>query len=120
VVLNCINNGLDILVNGNLANRISFDGTLPYQNFQDLVLFSTVRSNILGQGGIPVVMDGDPFCFTGSFNGYVSNLIYARYGLSMIEVLNLMRKGPSSKTSARLMERPPYLADDWWANQSDT
>jgi hypothetical protein len=120
VVLNCINNGLDILVNGNLANRISFDGTLPYQNFQDLVLFSTVRSNILGQGGIPVVMDGDPFCFTGSFNGYVSNLIYARYGLSMIEVLNLMRKGPSNKTSAKMMERPPYLADDWWANQSDT
>ena len=119
VVLNCVNNGLDVMINGNLANRMSFDNTLPYQNFQDLILFSNISSNILGSGGIPVALNGGQFSLSGSFKGYISNLIYARYALSINEVQNLMGKGPSTKTSTKIMERPPYLADDWWAHQSD-
>jgi len=117
VVLNCINNGLDVFVNGNLANRISFDNTLPYQNFQDLILFSNVKLNTLGNGGLPAVLNGEKFFLSGAFTGSVSNLIYARYALSISEIQNLMTKGPSSKVVTTVMEQPPYLADDWWAHQ---
>ena len=44
VVLNCVKGGLDIFINGNLASRISFTNTLPYQNFQDLILFSNINN----------------------------------------------------------------------------
>lgn len=119
VVLNCVNNGLDVLINGNLANRVSFDNTLPYQNFQDLILFSNVKSNILGNAGVPVALNGGSFSLSGSFSGSLSNLIYARYALSITEVQNLMTRGPSTKTTTKIMEQPPYLADDWWAHQSE-
>ena len=119
VVLNCINNGLDVFINGNLANRVSFDNTLPYQNFQDLVLFSNISSNILGNADIPVALNGEQFSLSGSFSGSLSNLIYARYALSISEVQNLMTRGPSTKAATKIMERPPYLANDWWAYQSE-
>ena len=117
VVLNCFNNGLDIFVNGELATRISFTGTLPYQNFQDIVLFSNVNSNTLSGGTAPIVLGSDTLRLAGSFAGNLSNVIYTRYALSVIEIQNLMNRGPSSKSNTKVMQRPPYLADDWWANQ---
>jgi hypothetical protein len=117
VTLNCVNNGLDIFVNGGLAKRISFENTLPYQNFQDLILFSTVKLSTLGRSGLPAALGTNQFNLTGAFSGTISNLIYARYALSMGEIQNLMAKGPSTKIVKSVMEQPPYLADDWWANQ---
>ena len=118
VVLNCIHNGLDVFVNGELANRITFTGTLPYQNFQDIVLFSQVNSRVISGTTGPQVLNGDSMILSGSFTGNLSNLIYARYALSVPEIQNLMKRGPSAKMNAKVMEQPPYLADDWWAHQT--
>jgi hypothetical protein len=117
VVLNCIKGGLDIFINGSLASRIPFTNTIPYQNFQDIVLFSNVNSSILGQASTPSALGSDMFPISGAFKGYLSNLKYARYALSINEIQSLMNAGPSSKKVEKVMERPPYLADDWWAGQ---
>jgi hypothetical protein len=117
LVLNCYKGGLDIFVNGNLANRITFKDTLPYQNFQDIILFSSSKINSLRGSGIPA-LNGDDFQLEGAFNGYVSNFTYARYALSIQEIQNLMTAGPSSKVKQKAMDKPPYMGDDWWANSS--
>jgi hypothetical protein len=117
VVLNCYNNGLDIFINGELATRIPFTNTLPYQNFQDIVLFSNVNSDTLSGTAAPAVLGEDTLRLAGSFSGNLSNLIYARYALSVTEIQNLLTKGPSNKSDTKVMQRPPYLADDWWAHQ---
>jgi len=118
VVLNCINGGLDIFVNGTLANRISFTDTLPYQNFQDITLFSNIHHNSLGNASTPTSLGDEKFPISGAFNGYVSNLSYARYALSVNEIQSLLTTGPSPKKIDKVMEKPPYLADDWWAHQA--
>ena len=117
VVLNCFKNGLDIFINGQLATRIPFTGTLPYQNFQDITLFANITSDTLTGVTAPAVLGGDSLRLTGSFNGNISNLIYARYALSVTEIQNLMNKGPSTKINVKSRQAPPYLADDWWAHQ---
>jgi hypothetical protein len=117
IVLNSYKGGLDIFVNGNLANRISFKDTLPYQNFQDIILFSNSNNNTLRGSGIPALNDED-FQLGGSFKGYLSNLTYARYALSMNEIDRLMRAGPSSKMKQKQMDKPPYLGDDWWTHSA--
>jgi len=114
VVLNCVNNGLDVYVNGNLANRISFENTLPYQNFQDLILFSNVK--VTDSNNAPV-LESEKFNVSGRYTGKISSLIYARYGLSIMEIQNLLNKGPSQKVITQVMDTPPYLANDWWAQQ---
>ena len=122
VVLNCQNDGLDVFINGTLANRISFTGTLPYQNFQDVILFANVNSNSLGNGGIPVSLASlsapdNHFNLSGSFTGQLSNLKYARYALSVTEIQSLMTAGPSYKKPQNTVDTPPYTADDWWSQQ---
>jgi hypothetical protein len=117
VVLNSYKGGLDIFVNGNLANRISFTDTVPYQNFQDIVIFSNANINTLRGSSIPA-LNGEDFQFEGAFKGYLSNLTYARYALSVNEIQRLMNAGPSSKLKQKQMDKPPYLADDWWANSA--
>lgn len=118
VVLNCVKGGLDIFINGNLASRIPFTNTIPYQNFQDVILFSNINSNSLGNAGTPTSLGSEKFPIAGSFKGYLSNLKYARYALSVNEIQSLMAAGPASKKVEKVMERPPYLADDWWAGQN--
>ena len=117
VVLNSYKGGLDIFVNGNLANRISFADTVPYQNFQDIVIFSNANINTLRGSSIPS-LNGEDFQFEGAFKGYLSNLTYARYALSVNEIQRLLNAGPSSKLKQKQMDKPPYLADDWWANSA--
>lgn len=48
VVLNCRRSGLEVHVNGNLANKIRFENTMAYQNFQDIVLFSNANYSLGG------------------------------------------------------------------------
>lgn len=117
VVLNCYKGGLDVYVNGNLANRVKFTDTLPYQNFQDIYLFSNANYTSLRGSTMPSLGNED-FQIEGSFKGHLSNLKYARYALSVNEIQELLKEGPSSKMKQRSMEKPPYLADDWWARQT--
>lgn len=117
VVLNCSKVGLDVFVNGKLANRIPFEGTMPYQNFQDIILFSNANYNTL-RGSQIAALDGNDFIIQGAFKGQLSKLIYTRYSLSMAEIQNLLSAGPAREVRTTTNDNPPYLADDWWAHQA--
>jgi len=117
LVLNCYKNGLDIFVNGSLANRISFKNTIPYQNYQDIILFSNAHVNTL-RGSVIPALNNEDFNIDGAFTGHLSSLVYARYALSVNEIQNLMAAGPSSASRQKTMDKPPYLGDDWWQNSA--
>lgn len=118
VVLNCNKGALDVYVNGALANRIQFRNTVPYQNFQDLVIFSQIRTEALRSPGIAALPEGESMPIDGAFQGYLSNLKYARYALSMSEIQRAMNEGPSVKRVETRQEVPPYMADSWWTDQT--
>lgn len=121
VVLNCYKKGLDIYINGKLANRISFKGTLPYQNFQDIVMFSSANyNNLRAQAvvGPNAPATENPFQVQGAFKGQFSKFIYTRYALSATEIDGLMRAGPAPKMKEKTTDQPPYFADDWWRETS--
>ena len=113
VVLNCRKGGLEVHVNGNLVNKIRFDKTVAYMNFQDIVLFSNANYT-LRASTTPALAGQDDLQVLGAFNGYMSEFIYTRYALSFTEIQSLMNKGPSKQTKTATMELPPYMADNWW------
>jgi len=116
VVLNCFKGGLDIYINGTLANRISFRDTVPYQNYQDLIFFSQTNHSFSATN-IACMPDGEVANIQGSFSGFLSSMKYARYALSMVEITKLMGEGPSTKRKSSSQSLPPYLADSWWTEQ---
>jgi hypothetical protein len=119
VTINSYRQGIDVYVNGGLANRMKFTNTLPYQNFGDIFIFQKVNMTLRGQT-IPAIQgDSGPENFTvnGVFTGSLSNLRYARYALSIGEINRLVAQGPSSVIKAIPSDTPPYMADDWWSNQ---
>ena len=121
-------NTLEVYVNGNLANKLSFDGTLPYQNYQPLNLFSnnktpstgtmmafkTETSAATSNRNIPA---GDNFLINGKFTGYLSNLYYFSYAMTYSEIQGMLNMGPSSEFSQESMDKPPYLIDSWWTQR---
>jgi len=118
------NNSLEVYINGNLANKVSFNGTLPYQNYEPLILFptgttgtnfKTTDASMISRG-IPV---GDQFIVRGKFSGYISNLTYYSYAVSYSEIQKGMALGPSSKFDQSAMDKPPYLIDSWWTQRKD-
>lgn len=117
VVLNCYKSGLDVYVNGNLANRLSLKNNLPYQNFQDIIIFST--NNLKISKTSTAVLDSEPndIRFAGAISGKISAIKYARYALSVNEIRSLMNEGPSTKVTVSTYETPPYNADSWWTDQ---
>jgi hypothetical protein len=114
-------NTMEVYVNGNLANRVSFKGTLPYQNYQDLQIGSPFKTptpadldNTTGntfKRGIP---PGDNFIINGSINGYISRLQYFSYALTYSEIQAAMNIGPNPDMDQDNMDKPPYLIDSWW------
>jgi hypothetical protein len=117
------NNSLEVYVNGNMANKKSFAGSLPYQNYGPLVLFpnytttsgDTTWSGAAVKHGIPA---GENFVINGKFAGYISNLVYYSYAISYSEVNGSMSLGPSSKFADNgTMDKPPYLIDSWWTQR---
>lgn len=118
VVLNCYKGGLDIYVNGHLANRMSFLDSVPYQNFGDVYVFSTQHSTSIRGPAIAALGDNGRHDLDGQMNGYISKLIYTRYALATTEIQALLNSGPSNYVQQKQKDRPPYLADDWWAYQN--
>lgn len=116
VVLNCYKGGLDIYVNGQLATRMSFLDSVPYQNFGDVYVFSPQHSNQI-RGPAVAALGSESFGLDGQMSGYISKMVYTRYALSTTEITALLNAGPSTYVEQKQKERPPYLADDWWANQ---
>lgn len=117
------NSSLEAYVNGNLANKLSLKGTLPYQNYQPLVLFPNVKTNqndfdntsgTTPKRGIP---PGENFFVNGKFSGYISGLTYFSYALTYSEIQTHLNVGPSSKFDQQSMDKPPYLIDTWWTQR---
>jgi hypothetical protein len=90
-------------------------------SFQDILLFSTANYNRFSGTTIPA-LGGETFQIEGAFTGYLSELTYSRYALSVGEIQTIMQQGPSSKLKQKRMEDPAsaYLADDWWSHQVPT
>jgi hypothetical protein len=114
VVLNCYKTGLDVYINGNLATRLPLSGNMPYQNFQNIVIFSPSNRQFSS-----AVTPSLPFNinFGGPISGQLSELKYARYALSINEINSLMAGGPSKVVAVSNSEKPPYNADTWWTDQ---
>ena len=112
VVLNFQNLALEVHVNGRLAKKLPFSDSLPYLNYENIIIFSTNKPLTINIPTKPSIR------FDGPINGKLSNLIYARYALSYNEIQEFYNKGPSQVTTApTVTEKPPYFADSWWANQ---
>jgi hypothetical protein len=118
VVLNCYKSGLDVYVNGTLANRISFTGAVPYQNFQDIIIFSDLQVNYLNAPRISALEGKDFPMIKGAMSGQISSLAYARYALSLSEIRKIHSAGRSTATRKVSYVNDSYLSDDWWANQN--
>jgi hypothetical protein len=114
VVLNCYKSGLDIYINGNLATRLPLTGTLPYQNFQNIIIFSPSRRNLFTSAPSSLK---ENVSFGGAISGQLSALKYARYALSINEINSLMAQGPSKKVMTNKVQTPPYNGDTWWVDQ---
>jgi len=124
LVLALRKNTMEVYVNGNLAAKKTFSGTLPYQNYQSLNLFPIEKlsaanfkneaSNNTAKKGIP---PGEYFIINGKADGYISNMTYYAYALSYSEIQAHMSMGPSDKFDNNGMDKPPYLIDTWWTQR---
>jgi Concanavalin A-like lectin/glucanases superfamily len=114
VVVLCRKNALEVYINGNLRKKMPFEGTLPYQNFQPLTLFSTMKLYLEGGVKVQAIPKNEKFRIQGSFSGNLSNLVYYSYAASYTEIQALMNMGPSAKTVSKSEDTPPYLADTYW------
>ena len=116
-------NTMEVYVNGNLATKRTFNGTLPYQNYQPLVLFPSFKTNatefVSAAGNIKhAIPAGENFTINGKFAGYISNLYYYTYAISYSEIQNALNIGPSSNFEENSMDKPPYLIDSWWTSRA--
>jgi hypothetical protein len=115
-------NRLEAYVNGNLANKKNFTGTLPYQNYQPLNLFPNVKTNPTDFTASTTeskrgIAPGDNFVVLGKASGYLSNMYYFSYALSYSEIQSMLNMGPSSSFDQTNMDMPPYLIDSWWTSR---
>ena len=110
-VVLCRKNALEVYINGNLRKKLPFEDTLPYQNFQNLILFSPLKFNLFKSQYVTLTED---MRVQGAFRGNLSNLIYFPYAASFTEIQSLMNLGVSSKTRKKTADTPPYLVDTYW------
>ena len=113
VVLNCRQGGLEVHINGNLVNKLRFENTLPYINYQDIILFSGANFTLNSQ---TPALNGKALQVSGAFKGMMSQFIYTRYAISFTEIQTLYHAGPSKQIKTSAQELPPYLADTWWTS----
>jgi hypothetical protein len=111
VVLNCRRAGMEVYVNGNLANKIRFENTMPYQNFEDIIIFSNANFTL---PSIVPALNSETLRTQGAFKGYMSSFVHARYALSYSEIQKFYNAGPSTKMKSENLTLPPYLSDGWW------
>ena len=116
------NNAVEAYINGNLANKLTLSGTLPYQNYQPLILFPVTKTptamtttvTTAKKNGIPA---GDQFKVLGPATGYISNVYYFSYAISYSEIQGMLNMGPSKEFKGDNMDHPPYLIDTWWTQR---
>ena len=114
------NNAMEIYINGNLANKQSFKGTLPYQNYEGVQVAPPTKTEpefdnsqkTTAYKGIP---PGENMNVTGKFDGYISRLYYFPYAITYSEIMSMMNVGPSQTMEiCNNLDKPPYLIDSWW------
>jgi len=111
VVLNYKKSALEVYINGKLVNKMTYEDALPYNNYGNINIFTTITKRV----NLPNNRNID---FKGPIDGKISNLTYTRYALSFTEIQKLFNRGPSNTSKAAAnVELPPYLADSWWTNQ---
>jgi hypothetical protein len=113
VVIVCRSTHMEVYINGNLKKRLGFNGSLPYQNYQNIVAFRDDHIKLVKPG----MEENDKFEVEGRMKGMVSRLCYFNYALSYTEITTLMNEGPSS-TLASIANggTAPYLQDQWWTS----
>jgi hypothetical protein len=113
VVLVCRSSHMEIYINGNLKKRLGFDGSLPYQNYQNIIAFKDGHVDINPHK--LEADDKDRFIVQGRMKGMASRIYYFNYALSYTEITTLMNEGPSSVlASLQNGGTAPYLQDQWW------
>ena len=105
-------NALEVYINGNLRKKLPFEGSLPYQNFQNLILFSPLNIYLEKEPKIAGLKES--IQIRGAFRGNLSNLIYLGYAASYTEIQSLMNLGVSTQTASKTQDVPPYLTDTYW------
>ena len=116
VALVCRSTHMEIYINGNLKKRLGFDGSLPYQNYQNITAFSQERITL--PKTIPSLENEDSFDVFGVMKGMCSRLYYFNYALSYSEITMLMNEGPSTEIAdAQGGVMSQYLQDSWWTSQ---
>ena len=111
-VVLCRKNSLEVYINGNLRKKLAFEGTLPYQNFQNLILFDDNINMTLYKSQYVTLKEN--IVFEKAFRGNLSNLVYLPYAASFTEIQGLMNLGVSSQTRKKTADTPPYLVDTYW------
>jgi len=119
-------NSLEVYINGNLRSKMAFEnGDLPYQNFQDIVVFNQ-DNRAFGNTTNPAykvdgvtgqtLQEGYPDNFSKSIVGALSRLTYFQYAIGFSEIQALMSAGASSivENDNNMNNVPPYLQDTWW------
>ena len=121
-------NALEIYINGNLANRHSFNGTLPYQNYEGITIGGTSAQalpsphfdNTEGREIQMGLLPGEEMVVSGPMSGFMSRFYYFSYALTYSEIMGLMNMGPSSTMhTCNNMDKPPYLIDSWWTQRKN-
>lgn len=112
VTMVCRKNAIEVYINGNLSKKLPFEGSLPYQNFQDVVLFSQLNYNI--RDSTTPALANESLRVQGTFDGNMSNLVYLAYAASFTEIQALMNMGVSSKTVTSSQDTGNYLIDTYW------
>ena len=112
VAVICKEKALEVYINGNLSKKMSFEGHVPYQNYEDIVCFSQ-RRVLVRKTNVPAL--SEDLNVYGSAKGQMSRLYYFSYALCYAEIQKLLNEGPSKEMDEdSISERPPYLADRWW------
>jgi len=75
VIVRCQNTTLDVYINGTITRSITLSG-VPKQNYGDVFV-----------------------AMNGGFDGFISNLWYYNYALSVVEIASLVYGGPNTKTA---------------------
>lgn len=90
VTIICNSNKLDILINGFLKKQLILDG-IPKQNYGDVYINAF-----------------------GGYDGFLSEMRYYDYSISMAQLEDIIRSGPSTAPCVDTGARPPYLSPNWW------
>ena len=86
----CYGNKLDVFINGFLKKQLILNG-IPKQNYGNVYINAF-----------------------GGYDGFLSQMKYYDYAISLPQLENIIKSGPSSDSCVDTGATPPYLSPDWW------